>query len=122
MDNDLIHIKGMFKTNTDLVNKATAGICAEHWLLKPADSSNHLMWVAGHLVVSRGGILRLLGAEWTTPWDSLFARGAKVEMPERYPKVEEIRDAWDSASKLSTVKSVGWSPSSHFTRPTMSVK
>lgn len=98
MDSNLVYIQAMFKTNTDLVKSATEGIPAEHWLLKPGDSSNHLMWVAGHLTVSRGGVLRLLGSEWAVPWGSIFNRGAKLTAPDQYPGVEEIRSAWDDVS------------------------
>ena len=54
MDTNFGYITGTFKTNTDIVNRATEGILPEHWFLKPGDASNHLMWVAGHLVASRG--------------------------------------------------------------------
>jgi uncharacterized damage-inducible protein DinB len=91
-------IDGMFKTNTDLVKKATEGIRPDEWFLKPGDDSNHLMWVAGHLVVSRGGALKALGSEWSTPWRSLFVRGAKPAPQDQYPGVEEIRKAWIEVS------------------------
>jgi hypothetical protein len=102
MDTDILYIDGMFKTNTDLVKRATEGIRPEHWFLKPGDASNHLMWVAGHLVVSRGSVLKTLGAEWSTPWGALFARGAKLAPQDQYPGVEDIRKAWiDLSDQLS---------------------
>jgi uncharacterized damage-inducible protein DinB len=99
MDTDLRYIESMFKTNTDLVKKATEGISPEHWFLKPADVSNHLMWVQGHLVWSRGNVLKTLGAEWSAPWNSLFGRGAKQAVQDKYPGVEEIRKAWNEVSE-----------------------
>lgn len=103
METDLRYIDSMFKTNTDLVKKATEGIRPEHWFLKPADVSNHLMWVQGHLVWSRGNVLKTLGAEWSNPWASLFARGAEPAAPDQYPGVDEIRRAWNEVSEhLST--------------------
>jgi hypothetical protein len=98
MPKDLIHIEEMFKTNTGLVKRATEGVLNEHWFLKPGDASNHLMWVAGHLIVSRAGVLKLLGTDWAAPWSSLFGRGAKLTTPDQYPVVEEIRTAWDDVS------------------------
>ncbi len=98
MDTDILYINGMFKTNTDLVKKATDGIRPEHWFLKPGDASNHLMWVAGHLVVSRGAVLKTLGSEWSAPWSSLFARGAKHAAQDQYPGIEEIRGTWNDVS------------------------
>ena len=59
---------------------------------------DHLMWVAGHLVVHRGAVLKSLGAEWETSWSSLFTRGAKLAARDQYPAVDEIRSAWDEVS------------------------
>src|SRR2546422_4956545 len=98
METDFANIEGMFKTNTDIVKKAIDGISAEHWFLRPGDDSNHLMWVAGHLVIHRGAVLKSLSAEWETSWSSLFTRGAKLATPEQYPVVEEVRNAWDDVS------------------------
>ena len=64
MDTNFGYISGTFKTNTDIVNRATEGILPEHWFIKPGEVSNHLMWVAGHLVASRGTVLKTLGSEW----------------------------------------------------------
>jgi len=97
------YIDGMFKTNTDLVTKATEGIPAEQWLLKPGDASNHLLWVMGHLVWARGNILRTLGSSWTLPWAKQFSRGAACGDASEYPQVEEIRKAWaDVSNQLPT--------------------
>jgi hypothetical protein len=98
METDFANIEGMFKTNTDIVKKAIDGILPEKWFLRPGDDSNHLMWVAGHLVVHRGAVLKSLGAEWETSWSSLFTRGAKLTAQEQYPAIEEIRCAWDEVS------------------------
>jgi uncharacterized damage-inducible protein DinB len=92
------YVDAIFKTNTDLMKKATEGINTDHWFLKPGEDSNHLMWVAGHLVGSRGSVLKALGCEWKTPWSSLFSRGAKQTTREQYPSVEEIRKAWSDVS------------------------
>lgn len=102
MDTNFLYVDGMFKTNTSLVKKATEDIRPEDWFLKPGDGSNHLLWVTGHLIGSRGGVLKALGSDWSTPWGSLFARGATAAPPEQYPSVEEIRNAWgDVSARLS---------------------
>jgi len=103
MDTDFVNIEGMFKTNTGIVTKAFAGILPEQWFLRPGDDSNHLMWVAGHLVVSRGAVLKSLGMEWAVSWSPLFTRGASLAAPEQYPGVAEVRSAWEGVSaKLLT--------------------
>jgi DinB superfamily len=98
MDNDFVNIEGMFKTNTDIVKKALDVVPPERWFLKPGNDSNHLMWVAGHLVVHRAAVLKYLDADWEAPWSSLFNRGAKLTADDAYPSVNEIRSAWDVVS------------------------
>ena len=116
METDFANIEGMFKINTDIVKKAIADIVPEHWFLKPGDDSNHLMWVAGHLVVHRGAVLKSLGAEWETSWSSLFTRGAKLVAQDEYPGVETIQNAWDDVSgKLLT--SLSGVPTDALTKP-----
>ena len=99
METDFANIEGIFNTNTGIVKKAIDGILPKQWFLRPGDDSNHLMWVAGHLVVHRGAVLKTLGAGWETSWSSLFTRGAKLAAQDQYPAVEEIRNAWDEVSE-----------------------
>ena len=102
MDAGFLYVNGIFKTNTDLIKRATDDIRPDDWLLKPGDGSNHLLWVTGHLIGSRGGAIKTLGVDWSTPWSALFARGATPAPPEQYPSVDEIRKAWsDVSARLS---------------------
>src|SRR5215210_6022 len=98
METDFANIEGMFKINTDIVNKAIADVGPEHWFKKPGDDSNHLMWVMGHLVVHRAYALKTLGGDWTTSWAPLFARGAERVADAEYPSTEEMRTAWNQVS------------------------
>ena len=99
MNNDFANIEGMFKTNTDLVGKALLEVPPDHWFRAPGDDSNHLMWVAGHLVVHRGAILNYLGGEWKAPWSDLFKRGAQRSDNDQYPPIDEIKSAWQDVSR-----------------------
>ncbi len=100
METSFSNIKGMFKFNTDIINKAIAEVKDEDWFRTPGDDSNHLLWMLGHVVVHRGMVLKLLGADWKTSWEPLFARGAerRVDASE-YPSVDEMRDAWNQISE-----------------------
>jgi uncharacterized damage-inducible protein DinB len=102
MDTDFAHVQGMFKFNTDIVNKAIADVSAEDWFRKPGDDSNHLMWVMGHLVVHRARTLNTLGIDWDASWAPLFSRGSERVADGEYPSTEEMRTAWNQVSaKLS---------------------
>jgi len=98
MESEFTNVKGMFKINTDIVNKAIADVAADDWFRKPGDDSNHLMWIMGHLIVHRGRTLKLLGEQWDTSWASLFARGAQRVDDAEYPSSDEMRSAWDQVS------------------------
>jgi uncharacterized damage-inducible protein DinB len=98
MDTDFANIEGMFKTNTDIVKKAITEIPEVDWFRSPGDDSNHLMWVTGHVIWSRGNVLKSLNAQWTAPWLPVFARGATRAMEEQYPPVAEIQSAWNDVS------------------------
>ena len=93
----------MFKRSTGMIEKTLEGIPAEKWLIQPANDSNHLLWIAGHVVVHRAAAAKLLGVEWSAPWEKLFSRGAKRVDDGQYPPVPEIQNAWKEVSeKLAT--------------------
>jgi hypothetical protein len=98
METDITNIAGMFKINTDIVNKAIADVDPEHWFKNPGDDSNHLMWIMGHLVVHRGQTLKTLGVDWDNQWTPLFARGAERLADTEYPSADEMRAAWQEVS------------------------
>ena len=109
MESDFKNITGMFKFNTDIVNKAIADVEPDHWFKKPGDDSNHLTWVMGHLIIHRGMTLKYLGLEYDDTWSELFSRGSEHVADAKYPSIEEIRSAWnDVSSRLSdALKSTG---------------
>lgn len=99
METSFSNIKGMFKVNTDIINKALADVKTEDWFRTPGDDSNHLMWLLGHVVVHRGKVLTMLGADWNASWAPLFARGAQRGDASQYPSVEEMHEAWNQVSE-----------------------
>jgi hypothetical protein len=102
METDFANIEGMFKANTDIINKAIADVGPEDWFRTPGDDSNHLLWLMGHVVVHRGYTLKTLGVDWNSSWIPLFARGAERVTDAEYPSIEEMRAAWsDVSSQLS---------------------
>ena len=98
METDFKNITGMFKANTDIVNKAIADVEPAYWFKQPGDDSNHLAWVLGHLIVHRGKILNTLGVDYDNAWAELFARGVERRADSDYPSVEALRNAWQQVS------------------------
>jgi hypothetical protein len=74
ISNNLGQIANVFKTNSTAFEKATQGVPAEKWLEQPGTDSNHLTWIVGHAVVHRALAAKILGSEWSAPWENLFAR------------------------------------------------
>jgi hypothetical protein len=103
MSNDSGQIANMFKTNSTAFNKATQGVPAEKWLEQPGTDSNHLTWIVGHAVAHRALAAKILGSEWSAPWETLFARGAKPVSPEQYPDANELQPAWREVSEKLNV-------------------
>jgi uncharacterized damage-inducible protein DinB len=102
MSQDVAIIANMFKTNSQIFEKATQGVPSEKWLTRPGNDSNHLAWIAGHVVVHRALVAKLLGLPWSAPWEKLFARGAQLVAPEQYPAADELQRSFHELSeKLS---------------------
>jgi DinB superfamily len=98
------HIAKQYALNTTLVLQCTADIQHDHWFAQPCDASNHLMWVAGHVLNIRSEVvMRFLGNEPVSYWGDLFARGGKLVERSKYPSPHEIREAWTNvADELAT--------------------
>jgi len=87
-----------FGQNAGLFKKSFEGLTTEEWLRRPNDSSNHLLWIVGHVIWARSAALGFLGSPWTKPFLPLFARGAKLDETAQYPTPEEMTLAWEEAT------------------------
>ncbi|HYV14220.1 MAG TPA: DinB family protein [Pyrinomonadaceae bacterium] len=99
METDFKNISGIYRANTDIINKAIADVRPEDWFRKPGDDSNHLMWLLGHVVVHRGLVLKTIGGQWESSWAPLFTRGSERVDDAEYPSVDEIQEAWNQISE-----------------------
>ena len=99
METDFRNISGMFRTNTDIINRAIADVRSEDWFRKPGDDSNHLMWLLGHVVVHRGLVLKTIGGQWDSSWAPLFTRGSERVDDAEYPSIEQMQKAWNQISE-----------------------
>lgn len=90
-----------FRQNAALLEKCFADMNAEEWLKRPAENSNPILWIVGHVIWGRSRALALMGEEWTRPWLPMFARGATLADDNQYPAPEELIPAWhDVAAHL----------------------
>lgn len=91
-----------FRQNAQIFNKSAAGLAPGEWLQRPGERGNHLLWIMGHAMWSRSGVLKLLGCEWSRPWLGMFGRGAKLEDAARYPSPAEVTQAWQEVDGALT--------------------
>ena len=99
MSTEIATIANMFKTNAQVFDKAVHGVAPEKWLGRPSQNSHHLTWIAGHVVVHRAFVAKMLGLQWSAPWEQLFARGAKLAGPEQYPDPAELQRSFRELSE-----------------------
>ena len=99
---DLIAARKLFKSNTILFGKALGGLSQQQCLKRPGQG-NPMIWLAGHLLLSRCRMANYIGAQCDRPWKDLFERQSRIVEPEKYPPIEEIRNRWEQVT--DTVRS-----------------
>jgi uncharacterized damage-inducible protein DinB len=94
---EIANAAGGFKMNANLFEKSLEGLSAEEWQVCPSESSNALIWIAGHIVWARSRALGMMGTEWSKPWLGMFARGTKPADAAGCPTSAEVIAAWHEA-------------------------
>lgn len=75
----------IFKLNTGMFRATLDGVADEELWRRPTPLNNPMLWLAGHIVQTRATMLGLIGEPFDTGWGELFARGAALQEPSRYP-------------------------------------
>jgi hypothetical protein len=100
MDPVAASLSHLLTLNEHLVRQAVAGLSEDELLRQPAEGSNPMTWIVGHLVSSRFGLMTLVGGPAERPaWAPLFARGRTRESSDAYPPVAELLDALEVAAE-----------------------
>lgn len=91
-----------FRMNAGMLERSFGDLERQEWLRRPAEWSNPVLWIVGHMIWGRSRVLAMLGEEWSRPWLPLFARGATLADDSQYPAPEEMMAAWhDVTAHLS---------------------
>lgn len=81
----------LLTVNATLMVRAVEGVSADELLRCPGDQGNPMLWVLAHVVATRSGLLKLLGASWDAPvWARDFARGSARPDPGGYPPLDAL--------------------------------
>jgi hypothetical protein len=83
-----------FARNSVCLEKAVDGIAPEQWLLRPNGHSNHLLWIVGHMLWARKGMIERLGFRCSQEGLDVFARSTKIDANLHYPPPEALLSAW----------------------------
>lgn len=83
-----------------LFDASLEGLSYEELHRRGSIHSNSMLWIAGHLTLYRHRMLALVGIEREFPWTDLFDRGTQLAEPEKYPSVDQLRQAWREAFDL----------------------
>ena len=97
VSSQLNSVAGTFALTGKVVNEAIERIPFARWYERPADHSNHVLWVVGHLTRTRGLITQQLrGQAGRLPLDPFFAGGQPLLPDIEYPDPEQVVAAWRS--------------------------
>lgn len=84
----------IFKLNNEMVSRSLAGLTDEECWQQPAGGGNPILWLVGHVTISRAYFLKKLGAGYDHGLGTLFDRGAIRGELISYPSREAIEAAW----------------------------
>ena len=87
-----------YRFNSDFLLKMVQDLTPEEWLRRPDEKLNHIAWIVGHVIWARKAVLTRLGAEWSQPWLSSFARGVKCNDVAAFPPPDTLMEGWREVS------------------------
>lgn len=66
----------------------------EEWLRRPATHSTHVLWIVGHLAVTRELLVRTLMSAPGVEAEPMFAGGRPLQDDGAYPPPSAVADIW----------------------------
>jgi uncharacterized damage-inducible protein DinB len=96
-------LAAIFRLNDGFITRALDGLSEADVHRRPSDRSNSMFWLLGHVVHTRGSLVRILGGDFRTGWGDTFRRGALHRDPKDYPSLASIEQTRGEAmSELLT--------------------
>src|SRR3954470_4653124 len=80
----------IFTVNDNFIARALDGVTEDELWHRPTEQSSPMYWLLGHIVHTRGALLRILGDEYRTGWGDRFQRGAEIKDRSTYPSLPDI--------------------------------
>jgi hypothetical protein len=79
--------------NDALVERSFQDVAEGDLWKRPTPQSNPMLWIFGHMVNTRAGLLRLVGGDTDLSWGDVFNRGAELADASGYPGRERVAEA-----------------------------
>jgi uncharacterized damage-inducible protein DinB len=92
-------LKHTLDLNTRLVLNALEGIDDDMARTRPNGHTNHVAFLACHLVDSRHYLAKALGLASESPFKGLLDGAAGIDDVKAFPSLDAVRDAWRSVSE-----------------------
>lgn len=93
MDPRLHPVAEIFRLNTRLLLNCLDGLDDEAGLRRPNDRTNHIAFLAAHLVGSRAWATGKIGGDGTDPFEDRLGAAGGIEEVLDFPSLEEVRAA-----------------------------
>lgn len=100
MDERLVPIRGIFRSNEGLFRAALAGIGDGGAWLERSGEANHLAFLAVHLAGARYYMVRFLGGEAHDPLERYHEKARSIDDIAEFPPPAEVLAAWDEVAPL----------------------
>lgn len=99
---NVMPLKRTLDLNTRLLVNALDGISDEEATRRPNDVTNHIAFLAAHVLDARYFMAREVGLGLESPFKDSLENAKRLEDVERFPTLDAIRDAWrDISQRLS---------------------
>lgn len=90
--------------NTRLFRNALGDLSEDDGLVRPNERTNHVAFIAGHLVETRGWMARYVGLAESPAFGGTLEHATTLEQVLTMPSLKEIRVAWDGVSDRLTCR------------------
>lgn len=84
----------LLEINARLFRDALSGVAAREAELRPNELTNHIAFLACHLLDARFFLLEILGAQAVNPFARLLEGASGIEEIEEFPPLEDVLTAW----------------------------
>ncbi|MDH3253433.1 MAG: DinB family protein, partial [Acidobacteriota bacterium] len=90
----------LFRFNSGMLSLALSDLSPEDAVRRWKDGEgSSIAYLTGHLMSSRHGLLKSLGASDENPYKDLYGAGVGSKDGSAYPPIKELRAGWDDTSE-----------------------